>query len=382
MSRQVTVQECDQEVQRLFPFMPRPEQKALAGLVTGVACQHASTLSQASAAVPGAVQDRSKLRRAQRLLANDRLDLADAQAALRDAMVAGRRGRLTVLLDETVVGATKLRAGTTTYLLAVAWRRRALPIGWRTVTRTPPEHERDALLRELCTSVATALPADLTVVLLADRGLSGAPLAHLCADLGWHYLVRVQRTTRLALPTGEVRTLQTLVARPGTTVRLADVRVYAPRTKVGRRWVSAWDEAVVTNVVGVWRPGDDEPWLLLTDLPPTRARCSDYRHRTWEEELFRDLKSLGWGWDQSRVRVPARVARLVLVLTLATVWMLALGQRVIKRGWRPLLEERSRRCYSYFQLGCHWVTRCLANNQSPPCTFHLWFDPLPAQKLS
>jgi hypothetical protein len=33
------VQECDQGSQALFPDMPRPEQKALASLVTGVVCE-------------------------------------------------------------------------------------------------------------------------------------------------------------------------------------------------------------------------------------------------------------------------------------------------------------------------------------------------------
>jgi hypothetical protein len=379
MSRQQTLQECDQEVQRVFPTLPRPEQKALAGLVTGVVCQRASTLSQASAGAPGDAYDRSKLRRAQRLLANPRLDVVAAQAALLAALVPGRRGRLTLLLDETVVGTT------TTYMLAVAWHGRALPLAWRTVTRTHPAQARATLLREVCTQVAATLPADLTVVLLADRGLSGAPLTQLCTELGWHYLLRVQRTTRVCLPDGTVQTLATLVPAPvtaDTTCLLAEVRVYAPRTKTASGWRSAWAAAHRTNLVGIWRTGADEPWLLLTDLPPSRRRCTEYRQRTWEEELFRDLKRLGWGWQQSRLRAPERVARLVLVLTVATIWMLALGQRVLARGWRHEVEDRSRRCYSYFQLGCRWVTRCGARDLPPPCTFRLHLTLRPCPKLS
>jgi hypothetical protein len=43
----------------------------------------------------------------------------------------------------------------------------------------------------------------------------------------------------------------------------------------------------------LWRPIDKEPWLVIIDLPTTLARCADYRRRTWEEELFRDLRSFG-----------------------------------------------------------------------------------------
>jgi hypothetical protein len=87
---------------------------------------------------------------------------------------------------------------------------------------------------------------------------------------------------------------------------------------------------LTANVVAVWPRGHAEPWLLVTDPPPTRACGREHRHRTWEEALFRDLKSVGWGWQVCRVRDPERVARLLLAL--ATLWMLAVTQRVVKRG--------------------------------------------------
>lgn len=102
--------------------------------------------------------------------------------------------------------------------------------------------------------------------------------------------------------------------------------------------------------MALWRAADREPWLPVTGLSATLRRCTDYRHRTWEEELFRDLKSFGWQLQRSRVRRPERVEPLLLALALATVLVTALAQRVLKRGWRPLPEERCLRCYSIFQL--------------------------------
>jgi hypothetical protein len=74
------------------------------------------------------------------------------------------------------------------------------------------------------------------------------------------------------------------------------------------------------------------------------------------------------------VRRPDRVERLLLVLALATLCIAALAQRVLKRGWRPLLEEHSRRCYSTCQLGLRWLTRLLTNEQHVPCLLHLWAE--------
>jgi hypothetical protein len=82
------------------------------------------------------------------------------------------------------------------------------------------------------------------------------------------------------------------------------------------------------------------------------------------------------------VRRPARVERLLLVLALAPLGIAALAQRVLKRGGRPLLEERSRRCYRTFQLGLRWLTRLRTNEQHVPCLLHLWAEQAAPLKLS
>ncbi|HEY7850557.1 MAG TPA: hypothetical protein VIC27_10865 [Ktedonobacterales bacterium] len=76
------------------------------------------------------------------------------------------------------------------------------------------------------------------------------------------------------------------------------------------------------------------------------------------------------------------MARLVLVLALATLWMLALAQRVVRRGWRPLVEARSRRDCSVFQRGLRSLRRCLANDLPVPVTWSLFPVTHPPLKLS
>src|SRR5215207_504335 len=172
-------------------------------------------------------------------------------------------------------------------------------------------------------------------------------------------------------PDGTVGPIGDLAPEPGTAMCVAGGRAYAPRTKPAAHWVSDWDAAPTLNAVAVWRRGDKDPWLLLTDLPARPRRCADYRRRTWEEELFRDLEGLGWGWDKSRVRAPERVTRLVAVLALATLWVAAVGQRVLRDGRRPLLEDRGRRCCSRIQLGLRWAKRLAATGDHLPCVLRL-----------
>jgi hypothetical protein len=395
MSRQETVQECCQAVRELLPSLPKPEQTALGTLVCGVVHAESAQLSRASAATPGTAQDRSKQRRAQRLVANERLAVGPAQQRLIAQVLCGRRGRIDLLLDATTTGATAHQAGTVTLCLALRWHGRAVPLIWQTWPADRPGQHWDRAIPRLCATVAELLPAGVEPVLLVDRGLGSAALARTAGALGWHYLFRVQRRTRVRLPDGTVRELGRLVqaAPPGETPAARRRReqagcidgaaVGAARSKRGPTWVSDWDQALPINVVALANPDDpDDPWLLITDLPASPARCREYRRRTQEEELFRDLKSFGWQWHTSRLRLPDRVDRLLLVLALATLWIDALAQHVLRHHLRPLLEDRSRPCYSYFQLGLRWFRRYLASDLSPPCRFSLLPRTGAAGKLS
>jgi hypothetical protein len=386
MGRELTLQECCQEVDRLLPEEPKPERKALGALVCGVVHGESAQLSVASAASPGEAQDRSKQKRAQRLVANERLDLPRAQRRLIERAMRGRRGRIDLLLDATTNGATARRAGTVTLCLALRWHGRAVPLVWRTWKADHPGQHWDRALPDLCAAVAAHVPAQVRVVLLADRGLGNAALARMAEGLGWQYLLRVQRRTRVRLPDGTVREIGSLVPPPGPARArqgcIDGAAVGAPRRKRGATWVTDWDEALSTNVVALPGSDADDPWLLITDLTASPTRCREYRHRTQEEELFRDLKSFGWQWQDSRIHLPDHVDRLLLALTLATLWIDALAHDVLRHGRRHLIEDRSRRCYSRFQLGLRWLRRCLANDQHVPCFFALLPDTRPVRKLS
>lgn len=372
MPRLETVHECQSELQHLFPDLSRPIQKSLAACVCGVVWSGSCTLNRIAASLPLAVQLPSIERRFQRLLANPGLEVARCQEQLAGRVLARRRGRLDLLLDATTTGTSAQQRGSQSLVLALAEQGRAIPLSWQCWQADAAGQNWGQAQEHLFAQIEAVRPADSEVVVMTDRGLSGAPLVARLQSHGWHYLLRVIRTTRIQRTAGHIVEIGELAPAPGTASFLTGVKVYAPRSKPHERWISDWDQAVTTNVVAVWPAGAREAWLLVTDLPATRQRCQEYRQRTWEEELFRDLKSVGWGWQRSRVRDPERVARLVLILALATLWMLALGQRVIRRGWRRQLEAASRRCFSRFQLGRHWVARRLAHDHPPPPIFHLY----------
>ena len=82
------------------------------------------------------------------------------------------------------------------------------------------------------------------------------------------------------------------------------------------------------HLLAVWYAEQQEPWVILTDLPPAEVGVSWYTLRFWIELGFKAVKSLGWKWDKTRRTDPARVSRHWLVLSVATLLTLAYGTRV------------------------------------------------------
>ena len=128
---------------------------------------------------------------------------------------------------------------------------------------------------------------------------------------------------------------------------------------MSRRWLGAGAMNLM-NVSACWPATCDEPWLLITDLPANGQRFGQYRKRMRQELSFRDEKSHGLRWTESRVEDPAHAERLLLVMALAMMRLIGLGLEVIRRGRRHHLERSDRRTLSIFQLGLRWRMREIA----------------------
>src|SRR4051812_5492304 len=151
-----------------------------------------------------------------------------------------------------------------------------------------------------------AVPPGWTMLVLADRGLWSPRLWRRVRRLGWHPLLRIQRRTTITPDGGERRPAGTLV-RPG-------------EAWVGRGGLG-WRERrrLTVTVVAGWTTEQEEPGVVVTDLPPDRVGVGWYASRMWVELGFRALKGLGWRWQRSRRTDPARVARHRLVLAVAAL---------------------------------------------------------------
>jgi hypothetical protein len=333
------------EIGRIMPGLGAWQQRALALFSLGVASAKHCGTARVAAVVPGAATVPSTTRRFERLLANERLDVRAARAAVGAAVLEQGRGQtLWLALDETHQGHTETGARLGMLAVRLCYRERAIPLAWVCYRPGAAEAPFPVLIGRLLDEVAALIPPNTHVVLMTDRGLSWPSLIDQCRKVGWSFLCRVQGATRFRDTDGVTGPIRARAPRPGTR--------WQGR---GRAFLKAGWRAV--TVVAVWRRGDDEPWLLVTDLAPAWVRCAQYRHRMDEELSFRDDKSAGFDWDASRVREPAHMDRLLLVLQLAACFVLAQGVLVLQHGQRRVLERPDRRTLSLFSLGLRWLDR-------------------------
>lgn len=340
-------------LQKLLPHLHGHRVKALAQMSLAMSltgrCQ-LSRLDLLSHAKPTSTE-----RRWQRLMANKALPVPELCRQVGRQMLGqwGQR-RMLLLLDETGLG-NRLRC----LKISVAFRRRALPLDWICYKPDALPASQPQLVARLLRRLAPMLPPQADVVLLADRGLAWPLLIDLCQELGWHFVLRVQGQSHVLLPDGTHRAIQELADQPGQQWM----------GRGGIFHVAGWRKV---NIVTLWESQQDQPWLLVTDLEPTRQRCRDYGKRTGQEESFRDDKSHGLNWQDSRIWIPEHAERLLLVMALAMWLTIAVGVQVVKRAWRRRIDRASRRTLSIFQLGHRWLERCLYSSRAPPCNLHLY----------
>lgn len=241
-------------------------------------------------------------------------------------------------------------------VVSVLYRGSAIPVAWHLL----PANQEGAWLPEIITlfrRLRPAVPATMTVLVLADRGLWSPTLWAELRRLGWHPLLRIQNHMTFAAPGRDRCRVEALVQRGQAWVGRG--RLGSPKRA----------RPTVTLVV-VWTPDQEAPWAVVTDLRPPAVGVSWYALRMWVELGFKVLKSGGWQWQRTRRTDPARVARYWLILAVATFWVLAYGTRVEDAGRlgvapaqlrtppAPLVNPYPRRL-SVFQQGLRCLQRLL-----------------------
>ncbi len=254
---------------------------------------------------------------------------------------------ITLLVDET-----KIADHVGVMVVGVAWEGRCLPLAWRSYRANNaveyPAEGQVGMIKKLLEQVKVGIPARIEhVLVLADRGIGTSPdLCRVVDQLGWKYLFRVTGQSKIVTETGEYTIAQQV--QPGQMWQ-ASGRVFKSRGRIP------------AHARAVWSDGYNQPWALVTNAPDLIGY--EYARRNWQEQSFRDLKSGGWHWGDTHIRLPDHMQRLLVILVIAYAWTIAWGsQAVAARRAQPLQrrpDDTLRRSWSLFSEGLRYFVEFL-----------------------
>jgi len=296
-----------EELRRRLPGQRKTQREALALLVATMLDVRSANLMELAAALPRTAE-RIDMRYqwVARVLANPLIDCDVVMAPFAREVLAraARLGRVELILDQS-----KLSDRHQVLMLALRFGERALPLAWRVEQTAGPIGL--AQQRALLDLLAAWLPvAGAEVVVLADRFYGTPGLIAACAARGWDYRLRLKSSLRVFVP-GQA-----------ASVRVDDIAQQQPYLSGVELTVAG---RVRTNIGVIHDPGHDESWIVAMSAKPRYLTTLDYARRWGIEPMFSDFKSRGFGLDDTQIRYPDRLARLVLVVALALYCAVSTG---------------------------------------------------------
>ena len=320
--------------------------RSVANGVIGVL--HAATLAihaiGEGLAVAMGLDPKHAIKQVDRLLSNRGVDV-EVLAPLWVSFVLAERKDIVVALDWTDVDGDEQ---TTLVLNVITTHGRATPLLWKTVTKKGLKTRRNDYEDDLLRRLRDAVPDDVRVTVLADRGFGDQKLyQYLRGELGFDYVIRFRGNIRVTSASGEARTAAEWLRPDGRLLELRGAGVTA-------------DDTTVERIVIVRAQGMKDAWYLAssrTDL--TGAKIKDlYGRRFTIEENLRDTKDLhfGLGLSATHISVPARRDRLLLLVALAEALLTLLGAAAESLGLDKKLKVNTvkKRTHSLFRQGSFW----------------------------
>src|SRR5689334_8661928 len=292
----------------LVTRLPRQNKKQRAGLALLVATAldvRDVNLMELAAALPRAAERLDmRYQWISRLLGNALIDTDEVMAPFAREVLARASAHahtLVLMIDQSQVNAAHQMV-----MVSLRVGGRALPLAWR-VRKTQGAigfaEQRAALDR-----VAALLPAGVRPVLMGDRFYGSPALIAWCRAQGWDWRLRLKQDL-LVFEDGGETTLAACLSRGEHRLRN----------------IALTEKRVRTNVAMVHEAGHPEPWIIALSQTPSAHRAFDYGLRWGIEALFSDFKTRGFGLEDSQIRLPGRLDRLILVMALALFWAVSTG---------------------------------------------------------
>jgi hypothetical protein len=346
-------------IRELLPAERITRVRNVAWMVVGLYLSQSVHLSCIARRLPFAAKLTSTTDRFRRVINNQAFAVRVWYRPIAEALLAeaARCGTVRLIVDGSKVGATHQLL-----MIALAYRKRALPIAWDWV-KCARGHSKVEMQLELLQWVHSLVPDSAKVVLVGDCEFGDMPVAKQLDGWHWDYVLRQQGDTHVCVSRTQLawQSFLSLVT--------------------GRDAIAWYTHAIVTikhlhhtHLLAYWATGEKEPWLLMTSLPEAHLAVMTYRRRMWIEEMFGDWKCHGVRLEQTHLRGSAHLSRLVFLVALLYLWLVTLGARAIKAGARHLVDRKDRRDLSIFRIGLYLFDRISTQGRYPAIRLRPYFE--------
>ncbi len=331
---------------QLWPEERVTRLRNLAWLVVGIYLNRSVQLGVVVGKLPGLCTRPSWVRRLERWLDNPAVRVREWYAPVAGAWLrylADTVGEIHLVVDGTRIG-----WGHQLLLVAVAYRRRVIPLVWTWVPYVKG-HSSASTQVALLAYLHALLPAGIPVTLVGDSEFGAVEVLRQVEAWRWAYVLRQKSNHHVKLSArGPWRDFGTLIQR-------------ARQSRWVRRGWLTEHFAYRVSLLAYWRAGEKEPWLLATNFRSQPEAVRAYRRRMWIEETFGDLKRHGVDLESTHLQRFLHLSRLTLAVMLLYVWLITVGVQAIKWGQRQCVDRRNRRDLSLFQIGWRIAERKLSN---------------------
>jgi hypothetical protein len=233
--------------------------------------------------------------------------------------------------------------------LALVYRGRAIPVCWRVMKHNSTSvayKDYKILLKQ----ALIVLPKGRPIVLLADRGFVHAELIKFCRSNHWGYRLRAKSSNLVRLPDRSVASFGKLCPPKGAAHFYQKVHILGQN--IGP-----------VNIVLANPEDDEDPWYIISNDPTDLSTLDEYALRFDIEEGFLDDKlvlsaaevSGGFQIESSKLDDAQAIARLFLVIAVATLHFTSVGVEVVNQKKRRWVDTHWDRGMSYLKTGWRWL---------------------------
>ena len=222
---------------------------------------------------------------------------------------------------------------------------RATPLIWKTVTKERLKNNRARYEDQLLSRLKDALPDDVDVTVIADRGFASYKFFDFLENaLGFKYIIRIKSSTTIISSKNTVKKAKEWMREDGRARNIKDAKL----TK---------EEYPVKHAIVVRDKGMKQAWFLVSNCGDLKtSEIKNLYGKRWKiEPYFRDVKDqrYGFGLSYTHIKSAERRDRLLLIVALAYVLLTILGAAGEELGFDKKLKVNTvtKRTHSLMRQG-------------------------------